>query len=458
LGISGIADGRIAMSQAGVLRVRFGRDPVSAYVDTRWQIADLPGGAVPFHRIGRTAISVGSPLGPAASSAQASAGFVAECRRRGWRPVLFQAPVPVEGLRSHLVAREAYVDVDSFTLAGPRMANLRHSESRARRDCVSVAWMPRSQCSPAVVEQMRMVSEQWTGGRRQLGLTYGRFDDTPMDALVGLAWSESGRLEAFTTWRPLPAGRGLVLDLIRRRSQASPGSVELLVVEAIGQARQLGLGWLSLGAICERPARRWLRLAMRSTERYGHDSLRKFKEKFAPRWENRYLCLPRGPAGVLALAALGLAHVRAPWRGEAAPLRPAPPAWRRRALRWGAVAGLSASLLSGGIAAGAADSTANTPLAAYQPVLNLMGIHHNHHTRAGHDGRRRRVEDLKPGRTAQRPSRSGPATSPSSPAIRRPTPGSGSGSASGRGRASHPTRSSSHSGNRPGAPGPPRRS
>ena len=144
-----------------------------------------------------------------------------------------------------------------------------------------------------------------------LGLTYGRMDDIPDDALISLARSADGTLEGFTSCRLLTPLRGAVLDLLRRGKAASPGAMDCLVVAVVEAARGLGFEWLSLGDVtAPESAPRWLCLLIKRVSVTGSPGLERWKSKFAPQWEDRYLALPPGPSSLPALVALGFAFVR----------------------------------------------------------------------------------------------------------------------------------------------------
>jgi phosphatidylglycerol lysyltransferase len=159
---------------------------------------------VAFHRVGSFAITVGAPLGPEEDVAQANAAFRQHCRSKGWSPVMFQAAAPVEGLRSHLIAREAFIDVGDFSLSGSAMANARHSVSRARRDGMTVSWQRWSECDLETRAEMKLISDSWSGGRPELTFTYGRLRDITDDA-----WSASRSPPVAASRRFQPGGRSL---------------------------------------------------------------------------------------------------------------------------------------------------------------------------------------------------------------------------------------------------------
>jgi hypothetical protein len=338
---------------AALLSRRYGREPVSTYISGGWKVMPFEIGGVAFHRVGRAAITVGAPLCPEGAAEGATLAFREHCRSKGWRPVIFQAGAPVDGLRSYRIAREAFLDVADFSLAGSAKANARHSVSRARRDGTEMSWRRWSECDAETRAEMALISRSWCGRRPELTFTYGRFSDIPDDAWVGVARATGGRIEAFSTWRPLPAGPGLVLDLMRRRKDSTPGVMELMIAEAIHLARSQSLAWLSLGSVTESgDLPRWLRVLVASTGACGGSGLSSFKDKFCPRWEDRYLALPARGAGIAGLVALAIAHL------AGAKERPGPaesiPA-RRPALRWAATAGMAVSLGAFGVGAAAHD-------------------------------------------------------------------------------------------------------
>ncbi len=96
-----------------------------------------------------------------------------------------------------------------------------------------------------------------------------------------------------------------------------PGTIELLLVRALDRFRSQGATVLSLGLVAwsdtlhdMTPLQR--RLASFVTDRLHlletHNTLFKFKQKFHPRWESRYLVTRFTPA--LPRVALGVLRVR----------------------------------------------------------------------------------------------------------------------------------------------------
>jgi phosphatidylglycerol lysyltransferase len=76
----------------------------------------------------------------------------------------------------------------------------------------------------------------------------GRFDPARLkhEWLVVAQHPDTGRVEAFLTWVPIWGRHGWALDLMRRRRDATPGTMELLIARSAENARERGDEMLSL--------------------------------------------------------------------------------------------------------------------------------------------------------------------------------------------------------------------
>ena len=289
---------------------RFTADPVSAFVDDRWTWLSTDGGEVATCRVGRTMITVGRTCALPGRGPQAAANFSTRCADLGLRPLIFHAPEPVPGMLSYRVAREAVLDVEGFTLKGPAMANVRHSVARARRGGLEVSHRTMGACGPALRAELQRLGRLWGQGRVDLRFTYGSVIDQPESAMVSLVSSPRG-VEAYASWRTVPGGTGLVMDLFRRRPDAEPGAVELMIADTLEWSRAAGVQWVSLGAVQEMegsPA--WLRAAGWVANTVAGSGLARFKDKFRPDWQDRYLVVSRRRDVPSAMLALAWVHVR----------------------------------------------------------------------------------------------------------------------------------------------------
>src|SRR4029453_6519860 len=94
----------------------------------------------------------------------------------------------------------------------------------------------------------------------------------------------------------------VVLDLMRKRSGAVSGTMDLLLARSLDCLRDEGLAEASLanpplanvGGPRGLPEHAAALLFEKMNGVYGYKTLFQFKKKFAPRWEGRYLVYPRG--------------------------------------------------------------------------------------------------------------------------------------------------------------------
>ena len=123
------------------------------------------------------------------------------------------------------------------------------------------------------------------------------------------------RIVAFCSWLPYRAGKAVVLDLMRKRKPVVPGTMDFLLYHALMQLKKMNYEEASLAnaplanvSAPRRPLERGVALLFENMNAfYGYKNLFRFKKKFAPRWEGRYLIYPRGadlPRVAYALASV----------------------------------------------------------------------------------------------------------------------------------------------------------
>jgi phosphatidylglycerol lysyltransferase len=216
------------------------------------------------------------------------------------RPVFAAVSMPAlfeqAGMWCQPVAEDAIIRLDGFKLAGSRRASIRHSVTAARR-----AGMVVEDYRPEHAAGCAAVSAAWLATKRggEMGFTLGRFDSlgsSATDCRVGV--DGDGRVVAFVTWHRFNDSRARVLDLMRRLPDAPNPAMDLLIGESLTRFAAEGVELASLGSVPLSHGR--------LTERvYPTRSLRRFKDKFAPDWQARYLAAPsraRVPAALVAVA------------------------------------------------------------------------------------------------------------------------------------------------------------
>ncbi len=295
---------RVVLPMAERVR-RWGTSSVTPFaLGTDREVHDLRrGGLVSFVRQGRWAVMGGDPIAPPGGERETlddTVELMTRLRARAaFVAVVDAAPYVERGMWAFPVADDALVDLARFSLGGKRMANVRHSVSAAARAGLSVApW------SPAFGADAAKVSAQWLATKRggEMGFTLGRYDPDQMNGLdCRAALDGDGRVVGLVTWHSYDNGRGRVLDLMRRTPDAPNPTMDFLIAQSLLEFASAGVATASLGSV----PRSHGGLAERV---YPTVSLRRYKNKFAPRWEPRYLATPGRASVPAALVAVARAY------------------------------------------------------------------------------------------------------------------------------------------------------
>jgi len=211
------------------------------------------------------------------------------------------------GLHLLKIGEDAVIHTGGFTLKGKAMANVRSSARRAEKEGVRIVFY-RGQIEHAEqLFQMQLISWAWLAnkGGSEMGFSMGHFDMQEDDEQVSaLAVDGTNRVHAFVTFIPIYGRRGWGLDLMRRAEKAAPGCMELLLSCSIDYLKSTGAEVVSLGLAPMSNINQEDQTGIDNiidflTQRYGYvkqsQSLFKFKQKFQPRWESRYLIYPHSP-------------------------------------------------------------------------------------------------------------------------------------------------------------------
>ena len=273
-------------------------------------------------------LASGDPLGNPDAWPGAIEVFVDEAKRHAWIPaVVACSELGAEvwcretGLTALEIGDEAIVEVGEFSLEGRAMRNVRQMVNRVSRSGYTCDLRRMRDIPTGELDELRRDVAEWRVGEVERGysMALGRFGDpTDADCVVVTARHE-GRVRAllaFAPWGPT----GLSLDLMRRDQESDPGVNELLIVETLSRAHELGITRVSLNFAVFRgslargerigatPATRaWRRLLLFASRWAQIESLYRFNAKFQPAWEPRFILYP----DVGDLPRVGVAYLEA---------------------------------------------------------------------------------------------------------------------------------------------------
>ena len=260
---------------------------------------------------GHSWVALGDPVGRRESHEELVWMFRELSDRHAGRTVFYQVsgdrlPLYVDlGLGALKLGEEARVSLVDFSLEGSARSELRTQRRRAERDGAKFEVVPVA-IVPTIVPQLKTISDEWLEEKAaaEKSFSVGAFSEKYVAQFpVALVRCEDQPVAFATLW---PAGNGeeLAVDLMRFGLDAPRGAMDFLFIELILWAKAEGYRWLNLGmaplaGLEQHPlAPAWHRVGnfvFRHGEHfYNFEGLRRYKAKFNPVWESKYLASPGG--------------------------------------------------------------------------------------------------------------------------------------------------------------------
>lgn len=272
-----------------------------------------------YARRGRSLVALYDPIGPAQRRAEMIWQFRDLCDIHHARPVFYQVraenlPFYMDiGLTAIKLGEEARVDLLRFDLdaKGKEMKDLRYTWNRGGRDGLSLEIHEAGQ---APLEELKVISDAWLEGKnvREKGFSLGRFSADYLQHFRIALVRFQGQPVAFANLLETHSRELASLDLMRAHPQAPKLTMEFLMIGLIQHYKTHGYARFSLGMVPlsglqpRRGAPLTQRLGsmvfQRGEQLYNFQGLRRFKDKFQPDWEPRYMAVPAGLDPLVALA------------------------------------------------------------------------------------------------------------------------------------------------------------
>lgn len=263
---------------------------------------------------GRSWVTMGDPIGGDDRARQELVWtFRERCERAGAWPVFYQVnssdlDLYLEvGMSLLKIGEEARVKLEQFNLDGKSKKVLRNTVNKLVREGLRVEIVPTEQV-PALLPQLKAISDAWLREKRvrEKGFSLGAFDErylarTPM----AVVW-QNDKPVAFANLFLTDSMEESSVDLMRYLPEAPPGLMDYLFVELMQWSKAQGYRWFNLGMAplsglqSRRQAPLWNRFGAlifgRGERFYNFQGLHRYKDKFDPEWEPRYLAAPGGIA------------------------------------------------------------------------------------------------------------------------------------------------------------------
>ncbi len=264
-----------------------------------------------FQVSGRSWIALSGPIGNPEHHEELAWQFREATDRHDARCVFYhvsdaQLPLYVDlGLSLVKLGEEARVRLEAFDIDTSERAEMRHARNRAKRDGAHFEIIPAA-CVASVMDELRSVSDAWLADKNvhEKGFSLGAFIPSYIANFDCAVVRVQDAIVAFATIWQSAGYEELTVDLMRFSDKAPKGVMDFLFTEILLFAKSRGYRWFSLGmaplsGLGQHPlATQWQKLGnllFRFGDNfYNFEGLRRYKSKFLPEWEPRYLASPGG--------------------------------------------------------------------------------------------------------------------------------------------------------------------
>ena len=280
---------------------------------------------------GRAWVAMGDPIGlPDQRRALAWQFRELSDRHGGW-PVFYEVgpedlPTYLDlGLSIHKLGENARVRLGDFSLEGAKRKSMRHALTHCEREGCTFEVIPPEAVDP-LLDELETISNAWLRDKktREKGFSLGAFDRDYLARLPVAVVRRGTQPVAFANLWVGEKRAEIAVDLMRYDAETAPSAVmEYLFTRLILHGKEQGYRWFSLGMTPlagfpeNRLAPLWNRMGSflynHGEHFYNFQGLRRYKTKFGPEWEPRYLASPGGlrlPSVLLHLSALISGGVR----------------------------------------------------------------------------------------------------------------------------------------------------
>lgn len=272
---------------------------------------------------GRSWIAMDGPVGRQSERMELLWRFRELADAHAARPALYgigpeDLPDCVElGFSIQKIGEAAAVPLDGFSLAGRRREALRRNWRKAGEGGASFEVVP-PEAVAGLLAELKTISDDWlarhSGGEKAFSL--GGFVPRYVAEFPVAVVRSGGAIVAFATLWTTANRRALSMDLMRYSEAAPANIMDFLFVELFEWGRLQGyqafdFGAAPLAGLEDRPlapimSRVGRLLFERGEEIYNFRGVRRYKDKYDPLWQPRYIAAPHRWQIPMLLADVGL--------------------------------------------------------------------------------------------------------------------------------------------------------
>ena len=274
--------------------------------------------AIAYRTKSGVAMILADPVGNEAAFKQLLKDFSELCYANDWQPALihvdgkYRKLYESNGFTLQLIGQEAFVDVSKFCEQTASNKYFRNIRNRFDKENFSFELLspPHHQ---AVIDRLKDISNDWLSkpGRTERGFVMGYYNEEyAQQCDLAIVRDAAQTIQAFINLIPSNSfnDHEVTYDMLRAAAVAPPNTNDYLLYSLLHKLKERGVKTLSLGlsplvGLDESDEESnlissVLRFAYVNGDRfYSFSGLKRFKAKYDPIWEDRYLGYKGGIAG-----------------------------------------------------------------------------------------------------------------------------------------------------------------
>lgn len=285
--------------------------------DKRFFFSESGRSFIQFSQTGNRIMMLGDPSGNPEEHSQLIACFLRRVEDLGYIPNIYQIQAQNMslyhdfGFNFFKLGEEAIVDMTTFTVSGKKRAGLRSIKNRFEREGMTFEVVS-PPFSEALLNQLRDISDEWLGGKSEKGFSLGYFNESYLNqAPIGIMRDANQQMLGFMTFMPAYQEGVLSIDLMRFRPDGPNGIMDAMFIRLFDYATEQGyhtfnMGMAPLSSVGEDETSFWQERVAADVFNnirymYSFTGLRRYKEKYDPKWEGRYLAYRKRQSLTIAI-------------------------------------------------------------------------------------------------------------------------------------------------------------
>ncbi len=227
------------------------------------------------------------------------------CHQNGLANIYYRVPGDSLDVYTQLnkktmfIGQEAVVDLESFKMSGNSKKSLRNALNKIKGSGYkTTVHMP--PVKEGVVQKLKLVSDEWLEdtGRKEIVFSQGLFDwEQIKNQEIITVESEEEKIVAFLNVIPDTVKNETTYDLMRKTKDAPNGVMDFILIALFEHAKERGYRYVNMGFApisqeneTKTFPERAVKFAYNRLKALSqHRGIRSYKQKFDPKWSDRYL-------------------------------------------------------------------------------------------------------------------------------------------------------------------------